>query len=138
MEQDTAQAARAANGTGSSLPLRRVFVRDYETTAEIGVWHYEKGKRQRVRVNVDAFAEEPDAAIDDTLSNVVCYADLVAGIDAILAEGHIALVETLAERVAAMSLEDPRVKRVIVRVEKLDAIEGAASVGVEIERHQGR
>ncbi len=38
----------------------------------------------------------------------------------IVAEEHIALVETLAERVAALVLEHPRVARVTVRVEKLD------------------
>jgi len=48
--------------------------------------------------------------------------------------GHVKLVETMAEEIAAAALRDRRVKRVRVRVEKLDIIEGA--VGVEIEREQ--
>ena len=52
----------------------------------------------------------------------------------IVATGHINLVETLAELIADRCLEDPRVKKVKVRVEKMDVFADATSVGVEIER----
>jgi dihydroneopterin aldolase len=44
------------------------------------------------------------------------------------------LLETLAEEIAAICLQDGRVRSVRVRVEKLDIFPDAASVGVEIER----
>jgi len=44
-------------------------------------------------------------------------------------------VETLAERIAALCLDDARVRSVRIRVEKLDVFPDATSVGVEIERH---
>jgi dihydroneopterin aldolase len=44
-------------------------------------------------------------------------------------------VETLGEKLADMCLADPRVQKVIVRVEKLDVFEDVTAVGVEIERH---
>jgi dihydroneopterin aldolase len=43
-------------------------------------------------------------------------------------------VETLAEQIAALCLEDRRVRVARVRVEKLDVFVDATSVGVEIER----
>jgi dihydroneopterin aldolase len=46
--------------------------------------------------------------------------------------GHVNFIETIAEDVAEIVLRHPRVRRVRVRVEKLDVIEGA--VGVEITR----
>ena len=52
--------------------------------------------------------------------------------------GHVNLVETLAERIAAMCLEDRRVLSARVRIEKLDVFAEAESVGVEIERFQPR
>ena len=55
-------------------------------------------------------------------------------IRAIIAEGHVRLAETLAERIAAACFEDPRVRTARVRVEKLHALTDAESVGVEIER----
>jgi dihydroneopterin aldolase len=43
-------------------------------------------------------------------------------------------VETLAEEIADICLDDGRVRVVRVRVEKLDVFDEAVSVGVEIER----
>ena len=118
--------------------VRHIFVRDYETLAYIGVWDHEKGSRQPVRINVDLSVAEENKHHGDNLANVVCYNEVVQRIDDIIASGHISLVETLAEKVAEMELVEPRVLSVRVRVEKLAAVKGAASVGVEIERHQSR
>ncbi|WP_417450504.1 dihydroneopterin aldolase [Kordiimonas sp.] len=116
--------------------VRHVFVRDYETVAKIGVWDHEKDTRQKIRISVDLSVLEGGDHHDDQLAKVVCYNDVVIGIQKILAEGHINLVETLAERIAQMTLEDIRVVGTRVKVEKLEAIREAASVGVEIERHR--
>ena len=56
------------------------------------------------------------------------------GIIEIAEEGHVNLVETFAERIVVMCLEDQRVDSARVRIEKLDILENAESVGVEIER----
>jgi dihydroneopterin aldolase len=120
---------------GTKRPPRKVFVRDLVLDAEIGVHAHEKNRRQRIRLNVDVLAEE-DVAHDDQLENVVCYEDIVNGIKAILDDGHVNLVESLAETIAGFILDDPRVIKVTVGVEKLDAIAEAASVGVEIERNR--
>jgi len=115
--------------------VRHIFVRDYVTDAEIGVWEHEKDTHQKVRISVDLSVQE-DTAHHDQLGNVVCYNDIVINIQKIIAAGHINLVETLAEKIAAMGLLDPRVIGARVKVEKLEAVDGAASVGVEIERHK--
>jgi dihydroneopterin aldolase len=118
--------------------IRHVFVRDLELNANIGVYHREKGQLQPVRINVDLTVEEADGDLDDKLSNVVDYGAVVEGIKQILAGGHLNLVETLAEKVAAFCLEDKRVKVARVRIEKLKIIAEAQSVGVEIEREAER
>lgn len=119
---------------GSGPGLRRVFVRDLVLAALIGIHRHEKDGRQRVRINLEMSVAEPDQPVPDRLSEVVCYEDVVTGVRRIVAAGHINLVETLAERLAAHCLADRRVKSVRVRVEKLDVFADAASVGVEIER----
>jgi dihydroneopterin aldolase len=112
--------------------IRHVFVRDLLLDAHIGVYKHEKGGTQPVRVNIDLTVAE--AVHGDSLDNVVCYATVVERIKSIVAEGHLNLVESLAERIAGSCLEDERVRVARVRVEKLAAIPEAASVGVEIER----
>jgi 7,8-dihydroneopterin aldolase/epimerase/oxygenase len=114
--------------------IRHVFVRDLELNANIGVYHREKGQLQPVRINLDLTVEETDGDVEDKLENVVDYGAVVEGIKAILAGGHLNLVETLAEKVAAHCLADARVKVARVRIEKLKVLAEAQSVGVEIER----
>lgn len=116
--------------------VRHVFVRDLVAEARIGVWDHEKGRGQRVRINVDLEVEDARNHAD-RLDRVVCYNRVVEGIRAILRAEHINLAETLAERIAAICLADHRVQTARVRVEKLDVIAEAESVGVEIERRRG-
>ncbi len=114
--------------------LRHVFVRDLVLEGSIGVHEHEKGNVQRVRFNVDLSVVEDEMPAQDKLGEVVCYEKVVDGVRAIVASGHVNLVETMAERIAQMCLQDKRVASVRVRVEKLDAISAAESVGIEIER----
>jgi dihydroneopterin aldolase len=129
---DNVQPLRIADAANS---VRHVFIRDYMVTCSIGIHAHEKDGPQRVRINLDLAVHEGEAEINDDIRNVICYEEMADGIQAIVQKGHINLVETLADEIAAMSLLDPRVRSVRVRVEKLDILENAASVGVEIERH---
>lgn len=116
---------------------RHVFIRDLVLTCRIGVHQHERLANQRVRINLDLSVEDP-GPIDDDLDKVVCYGEIMTGIRHVVGAGHVNLVETLAERIAAMCLEDRRVRAARVRIEKLDVFPEAESVGVEIERLQTR
>lgn len=118
--------------------LQHVFIRDLVLNAAIGAYESEKGRHQRIRINVHMTVAASDTEHEDRLENVVCYDSMVAEIKSILASGHIDLVETLAGKIADAALQDQRIESVRVRVEKLDAIREAASVGVEIERRRNR
>ncbi len=114
--------------------IRHLFVHDLMLTCRVGVYPHERAAAQRVRLNLDLGVVESGPMVADQLAAVVDYEALVLRVRAALAERHVNLVETLAEQVATLCLEDPRVRSARVRVEKLDAIADAASVGVEIER----
>jgi 7,8-dihydroneopterin aldolase/epimerase/oxygenase len=134
---DTKRIADAARG------LRHVFLRDLVLPASIGVHAHEQRGQQRIRVNVDlgvrddAAGRLSRAAVGrDELSRVVDYEAIANRVRAIVATGHVRLVETLAERIAEACLEDARVDLARIRVEKLDVFADAASAGVEIERRR--
>lgn len=116
------------------LLTRRVFIRDLVLDCQIGIHRHEQGRPQRVRFNIDVVVEAGADRHDHRIASVVCYEKLVRGIEAIVAEGHINLVETLAERVADLCLADSRALEARVRIEKLDVFDHTESVGVEIER----
>lgn len=117
----------------AALKITHVFIRNLELLAHIGVYGHEQGKPQPVRINVDLGVRE-SGALDDKLEHVVNYEAVMTKIHAIVARGHINLAETLAERIAEAAFEDTRVLSARVRVEKLHALPGAESGGVEIER----
>ena len=113
--------------------LRRVFIHDMVLHASIGVHLHEHGRRQRVRINLDlAVIDEGPGA--DQLARVVDYEAVAARVRRVVAAGHVRLAETLAERIAEVCFSDSRVRKVRVRVEKLDIFDDAESAGVEIER----
>ena len=115
--------------------IRHVFIRNLELAAEIGIHGHEQGKTQTIRLNVDLMVDD-NAVLEDKLEYVVDYGAITRKVRALVAGGHVALAETLAERVAAICFEDARVRSVRVRVEKLEALKGAESAGVEIERRR--
>jgi 7,8-dihydroneopterin aldolase/epimerase/oxygenase len=114
--------------------VRHVFVRDLELHALIGIYDHEKINPQRIIVNVDLSVQEAETPMDDDIGHVVSYEIVVKKIEAIVAAGHVNLVETLAEKFAEACLRDKRVLAARVRIEKPDIIPNARSVGVEIER----
>lgn len=117
-----------------TAPRRKVFVRGLRLDAFIGAYEYEQKAKQPVIIDLEADVIEPSHPIGDRLEDVVCYDKLTQGIQAILQEGHIKLVETLAERVADLALSHSMVLGVSVRITKPNAIAEAEAVGVEIFR----
>jgi dihydroneopterin aldolase len=119
----------------AALAIRHVFIRNLELPAHIGIHGHEQGKPQPVRINVD-LAVEDAAMLEDKLDQVVDYEAITNRIRVLVTAGHINLAETMAERIAAACFADARVVSAWVRVEKLHALPGAESAGVEIERQR--
>lgn len=118
----------------AGAPRRKVFVKGLAVEAEIGAYDHEKGRTQTLRIDFELDVVEPSDPAGDRLEDVVCYNRLTEGIKAILAEGHIKLVETLAERIAELAMAHPMALSVRVRIEKPEAIKEAEAAGVEIWR----
>lgn len=132
---DGALDARAAGaGAPERGALDRISVRDYVRRVEIGAFAAERGTEQRLRFNVVLEVCHHAAAETDDVDQVISYDTITAAIEAEIARERINLLETLAERVAADCLADPRSVRVFVRIEKLDRVPGA--LGVEIVRRR--
>ncbi|HEU0061268.1 MAG TPA: dihydroneopterin aldolase [Hyphomicrobiaceae bacterium] len=117
--------------------IRRVFVRDFEIVASIGVFEHEKRYEQRILLSADLAVRDDYDGVSDRLEDVLDYSTLVEGIALLVQQEHVNLLETLAERIARHCLADRRVDSVRVRIEKPDALPMCRSVGVEIERSRG-
>lgn len=116
-----------------TTPADRIFLSNYVRDFEIGAFAEEHGVTQRVRFDVALEVARNTAHIDDTVPRVVSYDELVNAIEDLIAGTRINLLETFAERLAQQCLVDPRARRVHIRIEKLERLNGAG-LGVEITR----
>jgi dihydroneopterin aldolase len=116
--------------------LRRVFVRDLELVASVGVLEHEIRYEQRIIVSADLAVRDEYDGKSDRLADVLDYGKVVDGLSRLVQREHVNLIETLAERIAAECLGDARVESVRVRIEKPDILPSCKSVGIEIERHR--
>lgn len=115
--------------------LRHIFVHGLKLKASIGVYDHEKTRKQMVIISVDLAVTENTPHNDD-IEYVVCYKTIVNKIEAYIEAGHVQLVETMAEQIADICLQNPQVKRVLVKIEKPEAFAHVTAVGVIIERLQ--
>jgi dihydroneopterin aldolase len=136
IKQPPVSDAMALAGTSNGTEYYRVFVKDLVLVCSIGAYPHERLKPQRVRFNVDLRVQAPVEPIGDDLANVFSYDTVTAAIRGLIANGHINLVETLANKIADWCLADARVVTVRVMVEKMDVEPDASAVGIEIERRR--
>ena len=108
-----------------------IFVKDFMVDCNVGVYAEEQGVTQKVRFTVEARLATEVFSTGDAMIEVPSYADIIDTIFALARGGHINLVETFAERIAASCLADERIIAVRVMLEKL---ERGPHRGVEIIR----
>ena len=107
-----------------------VFVRALKLEAEVGLYPHEQNRTQPLIVDVELSVDIHDW---EAITHTINYERVVKHAQAIIATGHIGLVETFAERLARALIAEPRVSRARVRVEKPEALApNAAAAGVEI------
>jgi dihydroneopterin aldolase len=125
-----AKAGAKAGDGGLRVAMTKVFVTGLKLQAEIGVYRHEIGRLQPLSIDVEL---DVPCAGSGKLADTLNYETILNAARAVAGEGHIELVETFADRLARACLEDPRVTRARVRVEKpLALAPDAVGAGAEI------
>ena len=127
-----AHPSERAAATSMTDALDRISVRDHIVEVEIGAFQAERGVTQRVCFNVVVELQPLSGPVDDDVDRILSYDRVTEAIQGALAVERLALLETLADRVAERILHAPQAMRVFVRIEKLDR--GPGALGVEIVR----
>ncbi len=118
----------------SVAETRTLLIRGFEVNCLIGVHLHEQRRVQRVIVDVEL--EVKPTRHDDDFRKVVSYEDVVDAIRKLTNDGHMHLVETLAERIASHCLGIDDAIAVSVTVLKPDVLPGSAALGVRIHRNR--
>ncbi|GAB0055823.1 Dihydroneopterin triphosphate 2'-epimerase [Candidatus Magnetaquicoccaceae bacterium FCR-1] len=114
----------------------QIFIRDLLVRCIIGIQEWERHTLQDVVIQLELTTDTARAGVSDNIDDAVDYKRLTKKIIA-HAEGSACwLVEALAEQIAAICLEHPRVEAARVSVEKPGALRFARTVGVTILRRR--
>jgi dihydroneopterin aldolase len=114
--------------------MDKIFLDELKVDTIIGIWEWERRIRQTVVIDIEMSADIAKAAATDDVADTLNYKSVAKRVQSFVAESSFQLVETLAERIAAIIREEFGVAWVKIRVNKPGAIRGSKAVGVLIER----
>jgi 7,8-dihydroneopterin aldolase/epimerase/oxygenase len=111
-----------------------IYLHDLKIECIIGVWEWERKIRQTVVLDLDMAADIRRAAQSDRIEDTLDYKAVAKRLIDYVGKSQFQLVETLAEKVAEIVLNEFSVRWVRVRLNKKGAVRNAGDVGVIIER----
>jgi len=113
---------------------RKILIKDLILKISVGIHGFEKKKKQRVKFNIDINTDPNLIPDDNNLDSIINYEDVIKNIEKITNKKHYPLLETLAEKIFLKLFENRKVKKVKLRIEKLDVLKSTSSVGIEITK----
>lgn len=117
-------------------PMDIVFLRDLRIETIIGIYEWERRTTQVVVLDLEMGADIARAAATDRIEDTLNYKAVAKRLIQFVGESRFQLVETLAERCAAIIVDEFDVPWVRLTLNKQGAVRGARDVGVIIERER--
>ena len=114
--------------------MDRIIVRELRIRCIVGVLPHERTTPQEVLVSLEVGTDLAPAARSGELRHTIDYAALAGATRELVVAGRFRLLETMAEAVAGLVLQQPHAREVRVTIRKPAAVPEARDVGVEIVR----
>lgn len=111
-----------------------VYIRDLHIDTIIGIYEWERQVKQTVSLDLEMATDIRKAAATDDIEHAVNYKSVSKRLIAYVENRNALLVESLAEEIAAIVLEEYQVPWLRLRLSKPGAVRGARDVGLIIER----
>ena len=113
---------------------RKVIIKDLILNISIGIHTFEKKKKQRVKINIEILTNPYVYPNNKDLTTILNYEEVVKKIEKLTHLKHHELIEDLAENIFNMLFKNKLVKKIDLRIEKLDIIKKTNSVGIEVSK----
>lgn len=121
----------------STLPQEdTIFLQNLRVETIVGIWDWERKMRQTVSIDLNMGADIRKAAASDEIDSTLNYKLVAKRVQQFVEGAHFKLVETMAEKIAALVLDEFDMPWIEVRVSKPRAIRNAENVGVVIRREK--
>lgn len=111
-----------------------IFIRNLNVQTIVGIHPWERTTPQTVLISLELETDVTSATASDNIADALDYDALAVRIRDFVTLAKFQLIETLAERIAALVLESAAVAQVVVELHKPGAIATADTVGVRIQR----
>ncbi|MGB5426124.1 MAG: dihydroneopterin aldolase [Gammaproteobacteria bacterium] len=111
-----------------------VFINDLRIETIIGIYDWERKVRQTISLDLEMGTDIRQAAATDAIEDTLNYKAVAKRLIAFVEASEYQLVETLAEKIAAIVLDEFSVPWLKLTVHKPGAVRGSRDVGVIIER----
>jgi 7,8-dihydroneopterin aldolase/epimerase/oxygenase len=113
-----------------------ILIRDLRVEALIGIHRRERYVTQTVQVDLEIGVPGTAVFASDKVADTIDYEQVALRIRALASSGHFRLVETFADRVAALLIDELGAPWCKVSAAKLGILPNAKFVGVTIERRR--
>jgi len=118
--------------------MDKIFIRALKTEVIIGIFDWERQVKQTVLMDIELSADIRKAALTDSITDTLNYKAVAKRVLAFVEGSQFHLVETLAEHIAMVILEDFGVAWVSIVLSKPGAVRSSRDVGVALERDRSR
>ena len=113
---------------------RKVIINDLILNIFVGIHNFEKKKRQRVKFNIEILTNPYVFPNNKDLKSIINYEEIVYNIEKLTNLKHHELLEDLSENIFNMLFQNKLVKKVNLKIEKIDIIKKTKSVGIEVSK----
>lgn len=114
--------------------MDKVIIQDLKVRGILGIHDWERVTPREIVISLTLYTDTRRAARTDDIADCVDYSALAKKIRSHAECAARMTVEALANDIAELCLQESKVRKVMVRVDKPGAVTEAASVGVEVER----
>ena len=111
---------------------RTVFIKDFIIEEIIGIHEHEKIKKQKIKFNIILDVNKNSIPDEKDIKSIVDYEKITNKLENLTKSKKYNFLESLAEDSFKEIFEDERINSVTIKIEKLEAIKKAKSVGVEV------
>jgi 7,8-dihydroneopterin aldolase/epimerase/oxygenase len=111
-----------------------IFIEELRLETLIGVYDWERHRRQTIQLDLEVGLRDRHAAASDDVADTIDYGAVAERLRKLAAESEFALIESLAETVSDIILNEFKAAWVKVRVTKLGLMRDAKRVGIVIHR----
>ena len=113
---------------------RKVIIKDLILNILVGIHNFEKKKRQRVKFNIEILTDPYVTPNRKDLNSILNYEEVVIKIEKITDKTHHELLEDLAENIFNKLFKNKLIKKISLKLEKLDILKKTKSVGIEVTK----